>query len=156
MAKDPRTAEFCVNGDTFNGWIGPDAHFLFSTLKGGKYCSWVLTHKDTYDIEESWSFPGKIEDVLGALADWDPVCRAIVEKTPSVVDWKLVYRDPLPSWVSSRGRIALVGDAAHPFLPTSTQGASQAMEDGVTIALCLKKAGKERVSQALRAYQDIR
>lgn len=156
LAEDPRTAEFCINGDTFNGWIGPDAHFLFSTLKGGKCCSWVLTHKDTYDIEESWSFPGKIEDVLEMLADWDPMCSAIVEKTPSVVDWKLVYREPLPHWVSSGGRIALIGDAAHPFLPTSVQGASQAMEDGVTIAACVEKAGKSRIPQALQAFQDIR
>lgn len=156
MAEDPRTAEFCVNGDTFNGWIGPDAHFLFSTLKGGKCCSWVLTHKDTYDIEESWSFPGRIDDVLQMLADWDPMCSAIVEKTPSVVDWKLVYREPLPRWVSSGGRIALIGDAAHPFLPTSVQGASQAMEDGVTIALCVQKAGKGKIPEALRTFQEIR
>ncbi|KAH8195269.1 hypothetical protein TruAng_010564 [Truncatella angustata] len=156
LARDHRTAQFCVDGDTFNGWIGPDVHFLFSTLKGGEYCSWVLTHKDTYDIEESWSLPGRVEDVLEVLADWDPVCRAIVEKTPSVVDWKLVYREPLPHWVSDGGRIALIGDAAHPFLPTSIQGASQAMEDGVIIAVCLEKAGKDRVKQSIRAYQDIR
>jgi 2-polyprenyl-6-methoxyphenol hydroxylase-like FAD-dependent oxidoreductase len=156
MIQDPRTAEFCVNGDTFNGWIGSDAHFLFSTLKGGKDCCWVLTHKDTYNIEDSWSFPGKVEDVLEFLKGWDPVCRAIVEKTPSVTDWKLVYRDPLPKWVSTQGRIALVGDAAHPFLPTSTQGATQAMEDGVTISVCLRRAGKQGVSGALKAYQDIR
>ncbi|KAK6221456.1 hypothetical protein LQW54_001558 [Pestalotiopsis sp. IQ-011] len=156
LAEDPRTSEFCVNGDTFNGWIGPDAHFLFSTLKGGKCCSWVLTHKDTYDIEESWSFPGRIDDVLQMLADWDPMCSAIVEKTPAVVDWKLVYREPLPRWVSSGGRIALIGDAAHPFLPTSVQGASQAMEDGVTIALCVEKAEKGQIPEALRTFQEIR
>lgn len=52
MIKDPRTKEFCENGDTFNGWIGPDVHFLFSTVKGGSDCSWVLTHKDEHDIEE--------------------------------------------------------------------------------------------------------
>ena len=85
------------------------------------------------------------------------MCKAIVEKTPSVVDWKLVYRDPLPRWVSDKGRITLLGDSAHPFLPTSAQGATQAMEDGVTIAVCLKRAGgKDRIPAAVRAYQDIR
>ncbi|KAK1672188.1 putative MAK1-like monooxygenase [Colletotrichum godetiae] len=156
LLADPRTRQFCENGDTFNGWIGPDAHFLFSTLKGGRDCSWVLTHKDEYDIDESWSFPGKIEDVCRALEGWDPMCRVIIEKTPSLVDWKLVYRDTLPNWVSGGGRIALLGDAVHPFLPTSTQGATQAMEDGVTIAVCLKRAGKENVRTALNAYQGIR
>ncbi|KAL3707790.1 hypothetical protein TMatcc_005772 [Talaromyces marneffei ATCC 18224] len=157
MIKDPRTKQFCENGDTFNGWIGPDVHFLFSTIKNGSDCCWVLTHRDEADIDESWSFPGKLEDVYKVLEGWDPMCKAIVEKTPSVVDWKLVYRDPLPRWVSDKGRITLLGDSAHPFLPTSAQGATQAMEDGVTIAVCLKRAGsKDRIPAAVRAYQDIR
>ncbi|KAK3381043.1 hypothetical protein B0H63DRAFT_195805 [Podospora didyma] len=156
MIRDPLTKEFCENGDTFNGWIGPDVHFLFSTIKNGSDCCWVLTHRDEHDIDESWSFPGKLEDVYKVLEGWDPVCRAIVEKTPSLVDWKLVYRDPLPTWVSQHARILLLGDAAHPFLPTSAQGATQAMEDGVTIAVCLKNGGKENVQAAVRAHQEIR
>jgi 2-polyprenyl-6-methoxyphenol hydroxylase-like FAD-dependent oxidoreductase len=81
-----------------------------------------------------------------------------VSKTPEekLVDWKLVYRDPLPRWVSDGGRTCLLGDSAHPFLPTSAQGATQAMEDGVTIAICLREAGKNNVQAALRAFQDIR
>lgn len=156
MIKDPRTKEFCENGDTFNGWIGPDVHFLFSTIKNGSDCSWVLTHKDEHDIDESWSFPGRIEDVFKVLEGWDPVCKAIVEKTPSLVDWKLVYRDPLPTWVSQKRRILLLGDSAHPFLPTSAQGATQAMEDGTTLAVCLRRAGKENVQAALKTHEEIR
>lgn len=156
MIKDPRTKEFCENGDTFNGWIGPDVHFLFSTIKNGADCSWVLTHKDEHDIDESWSFPGKIEEVLEVLKGWDPITRAIVEKTPSLVDWKLVYRDPLPTWVSQRRRILLLGDSAHPFLPTSAQGATQAMEDGATLGVCLRRAGKENVQAGLKTHEEIR
>ena len=51
-------------------------------------------------------------------------------------------------------RIALVGDAAHPFLPTSMQGASQAMEDGVTMAVCLRKAAEEAAAAAAGACND--
>jgi 2-polyprenyl-6-methoxyphenol hydroxylase-like FAD-dependent oxidoreductase len=185
MIADPETAQFCENGDTFNGWIGkslniilsgrsndfvliralgPDVHLLFSTLKGGSDCCWVLTHRDAHDIDESWSFPGKLSEVKALLANWDPMCTKIISKTPEekLVDWKLVYRDPLPTWVSGYGnatgygRICLLGDAAHPFLPTSAQGATQALEDGVTIAITLRKAGKGNIKGALRAYQDIR
>ena len=158
MLADPETAHFCNNGDTFNGWIGPDVHFLFSTIKNGSDCCWVLTHKDEHDIDESWSFPGKLEDVYKVMEDWDPLCKRIVSKTPEscLVDWKLVYRDPLPTWISKGRRIALLGDSAHPFLPTSAQGATQAMEDGVTIAVCLRKAGKGKVQEAVEAYQEIR
>ncbi len=156
MIADPRTREFCANGDTFNGWIGPDVHFLFSTIKNGSDCCWVLTHKDEHDIDESWSFPGNLDEVFQVLEGWDPICKAIVEKTPSLVDWKLVYRDPLPTWTSKHARIILLGDAAHPFLPTSAQGATQAMEDGVNLAVCLRRAGKAHVQAALRTHQDIR
>lgn len=156
MIQDPRTKEFCENGDTFNGWIGPDVHFLFSTIKNGSDCCWVLTHKDEHDIDESWSFPGKLEEVYEVLEGWDPICKAIVEKTPSLVDWKLVYRDPLPTWVSNKRRILLLGDSAHPFLPTSAQGATQAMEDGTTLAICLRRAGKENVQAALKTHEEIR
>jgi 2-polyprenyl-6-methoxyphenol hydroxylase-like FAD-dependent oxidoreductase len=188
MMADPETRQFCENGDTFNGWIGtsyflllgsymqhspqtpntipgPDVHLLFSTLKGGSDCCWVLTHRDTHNIAESWSFPGHLADVKKVLEGWDPMCWRIVSKTPEskLVDWKLVYRDPLPTWVSGynssspgHGRICLLGDAAHPFLPTSAQGATQALEDGVTLAVLLRLAGKRNVRAALRAYQDVR
>lgn len=144
--------------------LGPDVHFLFSTLKGGSDCCWVLTHRDEHDIDESWSFPGYLKDVQKVLEGWDPMCWKIVSKTPEskLVDWKLVYRDPLPNWVSGygsapgHGRICLLGDAAHPFLPTSAQGATQALEDGVTLAVLLRQAGKGNVRGALRAYQDVR
>lgn len=80
----------------------------------------LLTHgfsRDDKDIEESWSLPGKIEDALEVVRDYDPTCAAVIKKAPFVVDWKLVYRDPLPTWVSASGITVIIGDAAHPFLP---------------------------------------
>ncbi|KDQ56254.1 hypothetical protein JAAARDRAFT_158238 [Jaapia argillacea MUCL 33604] len=156
ILADPLTKHLVENGDTHTGWLGPDVHFLAASIKDGKDFSWVCTHRDEADIEESWSFPGKIEDALKVIDGWDPVCRRIVELTPDCVDWKLVYRDPLPTWVSKEGRTCLMGDAAHPFLPTSIQGASQAMEDGVVFATCLQLAGKSNVATGVRAYEQIR
>jgi len=156
IAEDPMSNYLVKDGDAFYGWIGKDVHFLTSSSKGGRDVSWVITHKDEADIEESWQFPGKIEDVLKIVEDWDPRCAHILSKAPSCVDWKLVYRDPLPTWLSRKGRIALIGDAAHPFLPTSAQGASQAIEDGVTIAINLKLAGKANAQLALRAFEKMR
>lgn len=65
-----------------------------------------------------------------------------------------MYREPLPNWTN--GRITLIGDAAHPHLPTSIQGASQAMEDGATLAVCLQMSGKAKAKEALEAYERIR
>ncbi|KAH8119617.1 monooxygenase [Phellopilus nigrolimitatus] len=154
--KDPLTDFMCKNGDAFFGWIGPDVHFLASSSKDGRAMSWVITHKDEADIEESWSLPGKMEDVLAVVDGWDPRCAAILSKAPSCVDWKLVYRDPLPTWISKGARLALIGDSAHPFLPTSIQGASQAMEDGVTLATALQIGGKQDVPLSVRVWEKIR
>jgi len=158
LAKNDLTKHLVNGKDTHSGWIGPDVHFLVASIKNGKEVSWVLTHKDEGDIDEDWQFPGKIEDVQRCLEGWAPICHEIVKSTPPdrLVDYKLVFRDPLPTFISPKTRIALIGDSAHPFLPTSIQGASQAMEDGVTMAICLEKSGKDNVQQAVRAYEKIR
>jgi len=176
LKENPLTAYLAdPNVDHHEGWLGPDVHFLVATLQKGTACSWVLTHKvstssfviqplcshrsqDTADVEESWSAPGDIEDAVKTVEGWAPIVHAIIRATPPdrVVDWKLVFRDPLPTYVSPKSRIALIGDAAHPFLPTSIQGASQSMEDGVTAAICLELAGKNNVPNALHVYEKIR
>ncbi|KAK4937415.1 hypothetical protein LTR10_021952 [Elasticomyces elasticus] len=158
LAKNERTKHLVVNGDTHTGWIGEDKHFLAASVKGGKEFSWVLTHKDDGDIEEDWQFPGNKNEVKKHLVGWAPVVHDIVDATPPdrLFDYKLVFRDPLPTFLSPKARICLIGDAAHPFLPTSIQGASQSMEDGVTLAITLEKAGKADVPLALRAYEAIR
>ncbi|RKU46423.1 hypothetical protein DL546_006206 [Coniochaeta pulveracea] len=157
LAKNSLTAKL-VDGDTHTGWIGQDVHFLVAAIKGGKEISWVCTHRDDSDIKESWQFPGNKEDVLKVLQGWDPVAHEIVKATPPdrLFDYKLVFRDPLPTFISPGCRIVLIGDAAHPFLPTSIQGASQAMEDGAVMAACLDVAGKDNVTEAIRVWEKIR
>jgi 2-polyprenyl-6-methoxyphenol hydroxylase-like FAD-dependent oxidoreductase len=147
-----------VQSDSHNAWLGQDIHFIAAAIKDGAELSWVCTHKDETNIEESWQFPGKVEDALKILDGWAPVVQELVKATPPdrLFDYKLVYREPLPTFVSAQGRIALIGDAAHPFLPTSIQGASQAMEDGVTLAACLDIGGKQNVKQAMQVYERIR
>jgi len=61
------------------------------------------------------------------------------------------------------GRICLLGDVVHPFLPTSIQGCSQAIKDGCTLATCLALSyadtnilAQEKVPTALRTYQLLR
>jgi len=108
------------------------------------------------DVAEGWMFPGKREDILEAIDGWDPAFVRVWEKMENILDWKLVYRPCLGKWVADTGLVALMGDAAHPFLPTSTQGASQAVEDGASIASCLAKAGKGNIPLALHTYFALR
>lgn len=159
VARNDMLKHLVVNGDTHQGFIGPDLHFLCSSIKGGKEFQWVFTHVDDGNIEESWQFPGKVDEALKYLEGWTPIVTEIVRSTPKtgrLIDHKLVYRDPLPTFVSPKGRIALIGDAAHPFLPTSIQGASQSIEDGVVLSSCLELSGKNNIPLALKAYEKIR
>ncbi|KAL2144350.1 hypothetical protein VTI28DRAFT_9174 [Corynascus sepedonium] len=158
VRKNEETRHLVEHGDSHNGWIGQDVHFLAAAIKDGREMSWVCTHEDEGGIEENWQFPGRIDDVLKVVEGWDPVVVDLVKMTPPerLFDYKLVFRDPLPTFISPKARTALIGDAAHPFLPTSIQGASQAMEDGVVLAACLDRAGKGRVQEALRVWERIR
>ncbi|EIW78875.1 FAD/NAD(P)-binding domain-containing protein [Coniophora puteana RWD-64-598 SS2] len=119
VGSDPNTDFLTKDGDAYQCWIGRDVHFICSSLQGGNTVSWVITHRDDFEVTDSWSFPGNMEDVLNIVDDWDPRCAAVLSKAPSCIDWKLITHDPLPTWVSSQGRVVLLGDAAHPFLPTS-------------------------------------
>lgn len=163
--------------DTTKFWVGPDMHGFIYTWKQGRCvsiiltscailanfhnrdCAWVLTHLDDADIGESWSFPGKKEYVLHYLdkAKFPQIWRHILEMTPEerLVDYKLVWRDPLKTWLSPSKHCAVIGDAAHCHLPTSAQGACMAVEDAATVAICLEKANGD-VPLALQVFERIR
>lgn len=139
-------------------FIGPDTHGFIAVSEKMKIVVWFVTHRDVHDIQESYSLLGRKEDVLGFISDWDPRFRALVNITPKdqLIDWKLLWRDPLQQWVSKCRRIAMLGDSAHPFLPTSGNGASQALEDAATLALTLRLAGKADIPLATRAFEKLR
>jgi len=65
---------------------------------------------------------------------------------------ELFDRDPIECW--GEGPVTLLGDAAHPMLPHTGQGAAQAVEDAVALGLALRPGGS--FSQALRRYEQVR
>ena len=68
--------------------------------------------------------------------------------------WALNRRPPLANWY--RGRVVLLGDAAHALVPHHGQGANITVEDAVVLARCLADLGPERVDEALASYQSQR
>ena len=89
---------------------------------------------------------------------WDESFLAVMRQTPpqSVVDYKIMWRNPSSKWTSPDGLILQLGDSAHSFLPTSANGATQAMEDGISISACLKLAGKNNIPLATRVHTALR
>ncbi|KAJ9614354.1 hypothetical protein H2200_002490 [Cladophialophora chaetospira] len=124
--------------------------------------TWLLTHEDKGQAEENWSTRLNASDVLKTLEEteleWDKKVTAVIKLTPpnTVVDYKITWRDPDPEWTSPGGRIVKIGDAAHSFIPNSSNGATQAMEDGLSLAACLRLAGKSNIALATRIHTKLR
>lgn len=120
-----------------------------------------MTLQDTGSAAESWSTRIDAEDVLRELEKqpgWDEGLLALIKQTPkqAIVDWKLMWRNPNPLWTSVGGLVVQLGDAAHSFLPTSANGATQACEDGISLATCLELAGKNNIPLATRVHNTLR
>ncbi|KAF0324936.1 FAD binding domain protein [Colletotrichum asianum] len=160
LRQAPGIAELLPEGeDCVRCWVVGDMHGFIYTWKNGRDCAWVLTHKDETDIAESWSEKTTRADVRYFLnkAKFPEVWYTILEATPEdrLIDYKLVWRDPLTTWLSPTKRAAVMGDAAHCHLPTSAQGACQAVEDAAVVAMCLEKS-KGDVELALQVFERIR
>ncbi|SDJ50890.1 flavin-dependent oxidoreductase [Streptomyces indicus] len=102
-----------------------------------------------------WDRTGKRADVLAHFADWDLGWLDVpdlIRSTGRILEYPMVDRDPLPRW--GRGRVTLLGDAAHPMYPIGSNGASQAVLDARCLARHLATAGGPE--EALRAYEAER
>jgi 2-polyprenyl-6-methoxyphenol hydroxylase-like FAD-dependent oxidoreductase len=94
------------------------------------------------------------DEFLRRYGAWfDPIPALIESTDPDAIEPTFTY-DRLPVRTWGRGRVTLLGDAAHPMKPNIGQGAAQALEDAVVLGACI--AGSGRPEQALRAYERRR
>jgi len=133
-------------------WMGPGKHVIIYYVAGKRLLNFVGIVEQNSWTGESWTDRGDVKDLRAAFADWDPNLRAIFETIDETFIWGLFDRAPLPCW--SVGRVTLLGDAAHPMLPFMAQGAAQSLEDGVSLAACLRKIGD--VTAAFERYEKLR
>jgi 2-polyprenyl-6-methoxyphenol hydroxylase-like FAD-dependent oxidoreductase len=98
------------------------------------------------------------DKALKQVEGWEPYMTELIKATPDnkVLDWKLMWRNPQPQWTSPAGRVVQIGDAAHPFLPTSASGATMAMEDAFSLVTCLQVAGKDDIALATKVHNHLR
>lgn len=132
-------------------WAGPKCHIVHYPLSGWKLFNLVVTyHNDA--PEPVAGLPVSRDEVEKGFEHVSPLARQIIERGRDWKLWVLCDRDPIMDWVD--GRVALLGDAAHPMLQYFAQGACMAMED----AVCLShEVGQGRdIGQALVNYQNRR
>lgn len=98
-----------------------------------------------------------MDDVPGT-EKWAPIFKDLVKCTPknTIINFELLWRNPQPSWTSPGARVIQIGDSAHSFLPASGNGATQAIEDAVTLATSLQKGGKDNIPLSVRAHIRFR
>jgi salicylate hydroxylase len=95
------------------------------------------------------------KDIVSAYSDFDPlIARLIQGRTAEITTHPVFDKAPIERWAD--GRIVLLGDAAHPMAPMNGQGANQAIQDGVTLAVALCGRHLGDPAAALAEYQSIR
>lgn len=133
-------------------WLGPNAHVVHYPLRGGKVVNVVAVIGDR-NSEPGWSRPGDPALFQRRFRGWSPELRGLFEAVDDWQVWSLFDRTPRERWVS--GRIALIGDAAHPLLPFLAQGGACAIEDAAVLSARIAAMPGD-LPGALRAFESVR
>ena len=136
-------------------WAGPKCHLVHYPLSGWRVFNLVITaHNDAR--EPAAGVPIAQSEVMPGFAHVHEKARKIIHTGREWKYWVLCDRDPVDRWVD--GRVALLGDAAHPMLQYMAQGACMAMEDAVCLAKMVEAfpGDLERGLEAYRARRVLR
>ncbi|GAB4085397.1 FAD-dependent monooxygenase [Myceligenerans cantabricum] len=132
-------------------WAGNKWHFVHYPVAGGGMLNMAITRDDDAPAEKS-GVPVDRDQVLREFGDLCPRAAGLLRLGEDWRSWVLCDRDPQTRW--ARGRVALLGDAAHPMLQYAAQGACMALEDAIVLSRAL--AGDGSVLRALRTYERLR
>ena len=128
-------------------WAGPKCHMVHYPLRSGELYNLVATfHSNHY--EEGWNSFGDPAELRERFSGTCEIVRTMLGKIQEWRMWELCDREPIKLW--SKGRVTLLGDAAHPMLQYLAQGAGMAMEDAIVLAKCLDES--DSVEGAFAAY----
>lgn len=132
--------------------IGPGRHVVTYPLRDQSQMNIVAIEERSDWHEEGWCLEGDPVDLRARFADFGGEVGDILAQVQNVNIWALFLRPVAEKW--QNGRLALLGDAAHPTLPFMAQGACLALED----AWCLARAfeAQSGVAQAMAAYESAR
>lgn len=133
-------------------WAGPKTHLVHYPLRAGKLFNLVAVfHSDRY--EEGWNVFGDTAELHERFSQAHPTVKKLLDRINVWKMWVLCDREPVRNW--TRGRVTLLGDAAHPMLQYLAQGACMAIEDAVVLANRIAAAGND-IEGALIAYNESR
>ena len=134
-------------------WLGPHGTIVLYPLRGEELINVVCHYDDASYRHESWITECRREEVLERYAGWHESLLRLFAAAGTWYKWALYDRDPIPRW--TRGRVTILGDAAHPMLPYLGQGACQAIEDGAVLATALSAEAADPLA-GLDRYERTR
>jgi salicylate hydroxylase len=146
-----------LRSDQVTVWMGPRLHVVHYPVRSGQWLNLVaIVHGAKPEQSQDWDQAGHTQALMQAMG---AVGRDLQERLASVPAWRqwaLHDREPVSGASQmTQGRVALLGDAAHPMRPYLAQGAGMAIEDAETLAKCLS-VGNATVPEQLQAYAEQR
>src|SRR5215468_2307332 len=133
-------------------WVGPGRHLLAYYIRGDKLVN-IVTQQDTDQwVEEGWSTRGDPDEMRASFPNSEPRLEKLLSLVTQCSKWGLFTRPLTENW--GRGRIQLIGDAAHAMLPNAGQGACQAFEDAYILARWLDACGDP--AEAFANFRRVR
>lgn len=150
-----RLPQLAVPFGQINMVFGKQAFFAFALSNTGELWWFDNLYREKQPTKEE--IKGSLQREIRARlleihgGDPDPICE-IIAGTTEILAYPVFEMPPLPRWY--HGRVCLAGDAAHATAPHIGQGASMALEDCITLPLCLVEAGN--VTEAFARFQALR
>jgi salicylate hydroxylase len=133
-------------------WAGPGFHIVHYPLRRGELFNLVAVFR-TPTYAEKLDLPAYTAEIRRNYETAHPVMKTLLSLMDFERRWIIADRDPIRTW--SKGRVTLLGDAAHPALQSLAQGACMAVEDGVCLAALIDLAQGDHAA-AFRQYQSER
>lgn len=105
--------------------------------------------------KDGWNIGASPQELCDTFPGLDPRIKTLFMNAEDIKMWRLYIHEPYPYW--AKGRVALLGDAAHPMLPDQSQGFCQAIEDAAVLGeLFGQKHFDGNIEQTLKLYEVIR
>jgi salicylate hydroxylase len=130
-------------------YMGPGRNFVRYLIRNRTLLNGVAFASTDQWTEEGWSIRSSRAELLEQFQGWNDDVLGLIRNAPEdgIFKWALFDRDPLEVW--NVGRVALLGDAAHPMLPFLGLGAAMALEDSVLLARALQSESEIEAGLAL-------
>jgi salicylate hydroxylase len=135
-------------------YLGPNRMLLRYVIRHGTLVNGVAFVRSDSWTGEGWSTPAEPGELLDKFAGWNQDIQGLLRAAPEegTRKWALFDRDPLPQW--TRGRVTVMGDAAHPMLPFLGLGAAMGIEDAVVMGRAFATGAAPQ--DALRLFEGTR